>query len=127
MKYSFTERKRIRKYFGKRKDVMPVPYLLEIQKSSYKKFLQADAKPDEREKNVGLQAAFESAFPIVNHDESMELQFDKYELESPKFDENECRQRGLTFTSPLRADLKLVSFDRITSGARKGGKFATSS
>ena len=120
MKYSFTERKRIRKYFGKRKDVMPVPYLLEIQKSSYKKFLQADAKPDEREKNVGLQAAFESAFPIVNHDESMELQFDKYELESPKFDENECRQRGLTFTSPLRADLKLVSFDRITSGARKG-------
>ncbi len=112
MNYSLTEKKRIRKNFGKRKDVLAVPYLLEIQRSSYKSFLQKDVAPKDREQ-VGIQAAFLSAFPIVNHDGSMELQFDEYRLEEPKFDENECRQRGLTFTAPLRASLKLVSFERV--------------
>ena len=114
MKYSFTEKKRIRKNFGKRTDVLPVPYLLEIQKSSYRRFLQAEVAPKERE-NVGLQAAFNSAFPIASHTGDMELRFAKYMLEQPKFDEVECRQRGLTYTSPLKATLNLVNFERGTS------------
>ncbi len=115
MNYSFTEKKRIRKNFGKRTDVLPVPYLLEIQRSSYLKFLQTDADPGKRE-NVGLQAAFNSAFPIASQNELIELQFDEYRLDPPKFDEVECRQRGLTYTAPLKATLKLVSFDRVESG-----------
>ena len=114
MKYSFTEKKRIRKNFGKRTDVLPVPYLLEIQKSSYRRFLQAEVAPEERE-NVGLQAAFNSAFPIASHTGDMELRFANYMLEQPKFDEVECRQRGLTYTSPLKATLNLVNFERGTS------------
>ncbi|MDE0308659.1 MAG: DNA-directed RNA polymerase subunit beta [Acidiferrobacterales bacterium] len=114
MKYSFTEKKRIRKSFGKRKDVLPVPYLLEIQKSSYQRFLQAEVDPDERE-NVGLQAAFNSAFPITSHSGDGELRFIKYMLEQPKFDEVECRQRGLTYTSPIKATLNLVNFERGTT------------
>ena len=114
MKYSFTEKKRIRKNFGKRKDVLPVPYLLEIQKSSYQRFLQAEVAPEKR-KNVGLQAAFNSAFPIASHSGEGELRFVKYMLEQPKFDEVECRQRGLTYTSPLKATLNLVNYERGTS------------
>ena len=119
MKYSFTEKKRIRKNFGKRKDVLPVPYLLEIQKSSYKQFLQADVAADKRE-NVGLQAAFNSAFPITDSNQTIELQFVEYRLDDPIFDEGECRQRGLTYHAPLKATLKLVSFERVESGANKG-------
>ena len=118
MNYNFTAKKRIRKNFGKRTDVLPVPYLLEIQRSSYRKFLQADVPPDKRV-NVGLQAAFNSAFPIPSHNELMELQFDEYKLEEPNFDEMECRQRGLTYTAPLKATLKLVNYDRVESGAGK--------
>ena len=113
MKYSFTEKKRIRKNFGKRRDVLPVPYLLEIQKSSYRRFLQEDTAPEDRE-NVGLQAAFNAAFPIASHSGEMELRFVKYILEQPKFDEVECRQRGLTYTSPLKATLHLVKYERST-------------
>ena len=119
MKYSFTEKKRIRKNFGKRKDVLPVPYLLEIQKSSYKQFLQADVAADKRE-NVGLQAAFNSAFPITDSNQTIELQFVEYRLDDPIFDEGECRQRGLTYHAPLKATLKLVSFERVESGENKG-------
>ncbi len=121
MNYSFTEKKRIRKNFGKRTDVLPVPYLLEIQKSSYLKFLQADVPHEQRER-VGLQAAFKSAFPISSQNELIELDFVKYQLDPPKFDEVECRQRGLTYTSPLKATLKLVSYDRVESGKNKGDK-----
>ena len=115
MSYSFTEKKRIRRDFGKRKDVMVVPYLLEVQKSSYRKFLQADVPPEERE-NVGLQAAFNSAFPIANFNGNLELQFDSYRLDTPKFDENECRQRGQTYNAPLRVNLKLVFFEPDATG-----------
>ena len=119
MSYSVTEKKRIRKNFGKRTDVLPVPYLLEIQKSSYLKFLQADVPPNERE-NVGLQATFNSAFPIASQNGLIELQFDEYRLDPPKFDEMECRRRGLTYTAPLKATLKLVSFSRVDSGDWQG-------
>ncbi len=119
MSYSFTEKKRIRKNFGKRTDVLPVPYLLEIQKSSYKKFLQDDVRPQKRE-NVGLQAAFNSAFPIPSQNGLIELQFDEYRLDPPKFDETECRRRGLTFTAPLKATLKLVSYDRSADSGTGG-------
>lgn len=122
MSISFTQKKRIRKNFGKRTDVLKVPYLLEIQKSSYRQFLQKKVPPHER-KNVGLQAAFNKAFPIASHGGDVELQFDEYQLEPPKFDEVECRQRGLTYTSTLKATLKLVNFDLIDSeGGRSEGK-----
>ena len=118
MSISFTQKKRIRKNFGKRTDVLKVPYLLEIQKSSYRQFLQAEVPPEKR-KIIGLQAAFNKAFPIASHDGDVELQFDEYQLEPPKFDEVECRQRGLTYTSTLKATLKLVNFDPIDS---EGGR-----
>ncbi len=117
MSISFTQKKRIRKSFGKRTDVLKVPYLLEIQKSSYRQFLQADVPPEER-KNVGLQAAFNKAFPIESHERKFELQFEKYHLEPPKFDEVECRQRGLTYTSTIKATLNLVNFDVDVDGGR---------
>ena len=118
MGISFTQKKRIRKNFGKRTDVLKVPYLLEIQKNSYRQFLQADVPAAER-KNIGLQAAFNKAFPISSHNEDIELQFNDYILEPPKFDEIECRHRGLTYTSALKATLSLVIFDDF---GEKGNK-----
>ena len=123
MTYKFTDKKRIRKNFGKRKDVMKVPYLLELQKSSFQKFLQADVDPHERE-DIGLQATFNSAFPIVSANSSVELQFDHYRLGTPEFDEAECRQRGLTYTTQIRATLRLVFFDKTETSQRKGPRKA---
>ncbi len=110
-KYSYTEKKRIRKSFAKRETVLDVPYLLESQLISYREFLQADALPDARE-NEGLQSAFTSIFPIVAHNGLARLEFVSYMLGSPAFDVKECQQRGLTFCAPLRAKLRLVVMDR---------------
>jgi len=107
MAYSFTEKKRIRKNFSKREYVHPVPYLLEIQKDSYRKLLQADVPP-ERRIDQGLQAAFKSVFPIESYNGSASMEFVSYRLGEPPFDEKECRQRGLIFAAPLRVVLRLV-------------------
>ena len=89
MSYSFTEKKRIRKSFAKRANVLPVPFLLATQLESYATFLQADTPPENR-KTVGLQAAFESIYPIESHSGTAELNFVSYTLGIPPFDVKEC-------------------------------------
>jgi len=114
MTYSFTEKKRIRKSYGKRRVVQEVPYLLATQLESYSAFLQA-ASPADRRKEDGLQAAFKSIFPISSHNDMARLEFVSYLLGHPAFDVKECQQRGLTFCAPLRAKVRLVIMDREAS------------
>ena len=114
MAYSFTERKRIRKSFGTRESVLEVPYLLQMQRDAYKDFLQADTPPRERE-HKGLQAAFESAFPIVSHNGFVEMKFLEYKLGKPAFDVRECQIRALTYASAVRALVQLIIYDREAS------------
>ena len=109
--YSFTERKRIRKSFGKRESVLKVPYLLTMQKDSYIAFLQKDVPPAKR-KPEGLQAAFLSAFPINSHNGMVEMRFVEYNIARPPFDVRECQQRGLTFAAAVRAKLQMIIYDR---------------
>ena len=111
MNYSYTEKKRIRKSFAKRVNVLEVPFLLATQLESFTAFLQAAAPPEQR-KNQGLQAAFTSIFPIVSHNGNARLEFVSYALAEPAFDVKECQQRGLTFASALRAKVRLVILDR---------------
>ncbi len=113
MTYSYTEKKRIRKSFAKRANVLDVPFLLATQLESFTEFLQAAVPPAQR-KNQGLQAAFTSIFPIVSHSGNARLEFVSYALAEPAFDVKECQQRGLTFASALRAKVRLVILDRET-------------
>jgi len=119
MAYSFTEKKRIRKSFGKRTDVQRVPYLLAIQKESYQQFLQAETDPDMRI-DQGLQAAFKSVFPIESYNGNAALEFVSYRLGEPTFDVKECQQRGLIFSAPLRVLVRLVVFEKDESTGTKG-------
>ena len=112
--YSYTERKRIRKSFGKRESVLNVPYLLTMQQDSYVAFLQKDVTPAQR-KPEGLQAAFLSAFPIVSHNGFVEMKFIEYNMAKPAFDVRECQTRGLTFASAVRARVQLIIYDRESS------------
>ena len=112
--YSYTERKRIRKSFGKRESVLNVPYLLTMQKDSYVAFLQKEVPPRQR-KPEGLQAAFLSAFPIVSHNGFVEMKFLEYNIAKPAFDVRECQQRGLTFAAAVRARLQMIIYDREAS------------
>jgi len=109
--YSFTEKKRIRKSFAKRASVLPVPFLLETQLSSYRAFLQEFTAAESR-KNEGLQAAFTSIFPISSHSGNARLEFVGYSLLPPAFDVTECQQRGLTYCSALRAKVRLIIMDK---------------
>src|SRR5690554_4084547 len=111
MAYSYTEKKRIRKSFAKRTVERDVPFLLATQIESFVSFLQADV-PANRRKTDGLQAAFESIFPISSHSRNARLEFVQYQLGEPPFDVKECQQRGLTFAAPLRARVRLVIMDR---------------
>src|ERR1700704_623198 len=114
MSYSFTEKKRIRKSFAKRASVLPVPYLLATQLDSYAAFLQEFVAPDAR-KSEGLQAAFQSIFPIESHSKNARLEFVSFVLGEPPFDVKECQQRGLTFAAPLRAKVRLTIMDKEAS------------
>ena len=114
MNYSFTEKKRIRKSFAKRIGALPVPFLLSTQLESYSAFLQASLQPEQRI-NDGLQAAFNSIFPIESHNKYARLDFVSYALGSPAFDVKECQQRGLTYASPLRARVRLTLLDKEAS------------
>src|SRR5882724_1287875 len=111
MAYSFTEKKRVRKSFAKRASVLQVPFLLATQIDSYAQFLQAESAADKR-KNQGLQAAFQSIYPIVSHSGNARLDFVSYQLGTPPFDVKECQQRGLTFAAPLRAKVRLTIMDK---------------
>ncbi|MBS0300359.1 MAG: DNA-directed RNA polymerase subunit beta [Proteobacteria bacterium] len=114
MSYSFTEKKRIRKSFAKRASVLPIPFLLATQLESYAAFLQENVAPNKRQ-NQGLQAAFNSIFPIESHTKNARLDFISYELGTPVFDVKECQQRGLTYASPLRARVRLTIMDKEIS------------
>src|SRR5579883_2116377 len=110
MAMSFTGRKRIRKSFGRIPEVAPMPNLIEVQKSSYDHFLQMDVPPEQRG-SVGLQEVFKSVFPIRDFSDRARLEFVRYELEQPKYDVEECQQRGITFAAPLKVTLRLVVWD----------------
>ena len=112
--YSFTEKKRIRKNFGKRRSILEVPFLLAIQVDSYREFLQANAEPNQRE-DRGLHAALKSVFPIVSYNGYAALEYVGYKLGDPVFDERECRQRGMSYGAPLRVTVRLVIYDKESS------------
>ena len=118
MAYSFTEKKRIRKNFGKRPTILDVPYLLSIQVDSYDKFLQTDKTIDDRE-DIGLHAAFRSVFPIVSYSGNAALEYVSYRLGEPVFDVKECQMRGLTYAAPIRVLVRLVIYDKEASGTPK--------
>src|SRR6266851_3127628 len=110
MAKSFTGRKRIRKTFGRLPEVAPMPNLIEVQKSSYDHFLQMGVLSEQRT-SVGLQEVFKSVFPIKDFSDRARLEFVRYELEQPKYDVEECQQRGITFAAPLKVTLRLVVWD----------------
>ncbi len=112
--YSFTEKKRIRKDFGKQRSILEVPFLLAIQVDSYRDFLQADADPAKR-REQGLHAALKSVFPISSYSGNAALEYVGYKLGEPVFDERECRNRGLSYGAPLRVTVRLVIYDRESS------------
>ena len=118
MAYSFTEKKRIRKDFGKQPTILEVPYLLSIQLDSYNKFLQQGIPVDDR-KDVGLNSAFKTVFPIVSYSGNASLEYVSYRLGKPVFDVQECKLRGQTYAAPIRVKVRLVIFDKEASGKIK--------
>jgi len=118
MAYSFTEKKRIRKNFGKQGSVLETPYLLAIQLDSYRQFLQAD-KPEDGREDVGLHAAFKTVFPISSYSGNAVLEYVSYRLGEPVFDVKECQLRGLTYAAPLRVKVRLVVYDKEAAGPKK--------
>src|SRR5712675_1296575 len=118
MAYSFTEKKRIRKDFGKQPGILGVPYLLAIQLDSYRSFLQADT-PEDARADRGLHAAFKSVFPIASYSGNATLEYVSYRLGEPVFDVKECQLRGLTYAAPLRVKVRLIVLDKEAAGAKK--------
>ena len=112
--YSFTEKKRIRKDFGKQRSILEVPFLLAIQVDSYREFLQEDLEPAKR-RDIGLHAALKSVFPISSYSGNAALEYVGYKLGDPVFDERECRQRGMSYGAPLRVTVRLVIYDKESS------------
>ncbi|WP_106755151.1 DNA-directed RNA polymerase subunit beta [Pannonibacter carbonis] len=110
MTLTFNGRKRVRKFFGSIRDVTAMPNLIEVQKASYDQFLQVD-EPKGGRGDEGLQAVFSSVFPISDFAGTALLEFVKYEFDTPKYDVDECRQRGMTFAAPLKVTLRLIVFD----------------
>lgn len=117
MAYSFTAKKRIRKDFSKLTDTLDIPFLLATQLDSYREFLQADT-PAAKRRETGLHAAFKSVFPMASYNGGAVLEYVKYRLDEPVFEEVECRVRGLTFASPLKVTVRLVIFDRESKEKR---------
>src|SRR5712691_1789686 len=102
---------RTRKNFAKIQKIIDIPNLIDIQKHSYDKFLQADAAPEQRE-DTGLQGVFKSVFPIKDFNETSSLEFVSYHLEKPKYDVDECHQRGMTYSAPIKVVVRLVVWDK---------------
>ncbi|MGB4107389.1 MAG: DNA-directed RNA polymerase subunit beta [Alphaproteobacteria bacterium] len=107
---SFTGRKRIRRSFGRIEEVAQMPNLIEVQRNSYEQFLQMNIPASERS-GQGLEEVFSSVFPIKDFADKAEIDFVRYELEEPKYDVEECQQRGMTYAAPLRVTLRLSVFD----------------
>jgi DNA-directed RNA polymerase subunit beta len=106
----FTSIKQVRKNYAKIHRSIEIPDLIELQKKSYQDFLQMDVEPSKR-KSQGLQASFNSVFPIEDFNKTATLEFDSYVLEAPKYDVRECRSRGMTFAAPLKITVRLIVFD----------------
>ncbi|NJM35247.1 MAG: DNA-directed RNA polymerase subunit beta, partial [Rhodomicrobium sp.] len=118
MAQSLTGRKRVRKWFGHIAEVAEMPNLIEVQKQSYDQFLMVD-EPKGGRPSEGLQAVFSSVFPISDFSGRAQLEFVSYEFEQPKYDVEECQQRGMTFAAPLKVKLRLITFDiNEETGAR---------
>ncbi|MFW6024553.1 MAG: DNA-directed RNA polymerase subunit beta [Dichotomicrobium sp.] len=118
MAQTFVGRKRVRKTFGHIREVAEMPNLIEVQKRSYDDFLMVK-EPKGGRPNEGLQAVFSSVFPIRDFSERSQLEFVRYEFDEPKYDVEECQQRDLTYAAPLRATLRLITFDvNEETGAR---------
>ncbi len=109
---------RIRHSFGKIEQIIEIPNLIDIQKRSYEKFLQANVIPAERE-DYGLQGVFNSVFPIKDFNGTSQLDFVGYTLERPKYDVDECVQRGMTYAAPIKVTIRLIIFETGTEGAEK--------
>ena len=114
MAYSYTEKKRIRKNFGKLPSAMDIPYLLSIQVDSYQQFLQSGISNEER-RDQGLHGAFKSVFPISSYNEKAALEYKSYELGKPVFDVKECQLRGSTYSASLKVTLQLILYDKESS------------
>ncbi|MBL4871486.1 MAG: DNA-directed RNA polymerase subunit beta [Robiginitomaculum sp.] len=110
MSLTFTGKKRIRKSFGRIQDVIRMPNLIEVQKSSYKQFLQMDVPHEDRGDN-GLNGVFTSVFPVRDFSDRAVLEYVSFAFDKPKFDEEECQQRDITFAAPLKVKMRLVVFD----------------
>src|SRR3990167_4034 len=110
MARTYTERKRIRKSFARIPEIAPLPNLIELQKTSYANFLQMDIPAEER-RSTGLQEVFQSVFPIYDFSGKSQLEFCRYDFDAPKYDVDECRQRGMTYAAPLRVTFRLVVWD----------------
>src|SRR5271165_3509569 len=108
---------RIRKHLGRVRKVIEVPNLIDIQKTSYDKFLQSNVPQHERAE-VGLQAVFRSVFPIKDFNGTSELVYVSYNLEKPKYDVEECRQRGMTYAAPIKVTTQLMIYDTREGGER---------
>ncbi|MFQ5347823.1 MAG: DNA-directed RNA polymerase subunit beta, partial [Rhodothalassiaceae bacterium] len=110
MATSFTGRKRVRKNFGRIEEVAEMPNLIEVQRASYDQFFRLGASEEER-KASGLEQVLQSVFPVTDFSDTASLEYVKYELEAPKYDVDECRQRGMTYAAPLRVTLRLIVFE----------------
>ena len=110
MATSFLGQKRLRKYYGKIREVLEMPNLIEVQKSSYDLFLRSGDEPQPME-GEGINGVFQSVFPIKDFNETAVLEFVKYDLEKPKYDVEECQQRDMTYAAPLKVTLRLIVFD----------------
>ena len=110
MPLSYTARKRVRHSFGRIGEVVAMPNLIEVQRASYETFLMADIPADQRT-DTGLESVFRSVFPISDFSDTAKLEFVSYEFEEPKYDVDECVQRGLTFAAPLKVKLRLIVFE----------------
>ncbi len=110
MAQSFVGQKRLRKFYGKIREVLEMPNLIEVQKSSYDLFLKSGDQPEPTDGD-GIQGVFQSVFPIKDFNETAVLEFVRYELEKPKYDVEECQQRDMTYSAPLKVTLRLIVFD----------------
>jgi DNA-directed RNA polymerase subunit beta len=122
MNYSFTEKKRIRKDFGKQRSILDVPYLLQTQIRSYQEFLQTEIAEDNRRER-GLHGALKSVFPIVSYSGNAALEYVSYKLGMPAFDVKECKLRGMSYGAPLRVKVRLVIYDKESSAKQKPVKY----
>ena len=118
MSYSFTEKKRIRKNFGKHPQVLEVPFLLATQIDSYKQFLQSGVGEVNRQES-GLHGALSSVFPITSYSGNAALEYVSYELGAPEFDVTECKLRGMSYTAPLRVKVRLIIYDKESPAKNK--------